>query len=98
MGLSEATVLAVETRGQQLARWQAMMGAMAEAGGLVASAIEEQRTAVEHAVDAIEQIALNSRSVAATAQEIAVAASMQDELAAGLAWSSGVGGRVLRGQ
>jgi len=98
LGLSEATVLAVETRGQQLARWQAMMGAMAEAGGLVATAIEEQRTAVEHAVDAIEQIVLNSRSVAATAQEIAVAAAMQDELAAGLAWSAGVGGRVLRGQ
>jgi methyl-accepting chemotaxis protein len=98
MGLSQTTVLAVETRRQQLALWLAMMGAMAEGGGLVATAIEEQRTAVGHAVDAIEQIALNSRSVAATAQEIAVAASMQDELAAGMARSAGVGGRVLRGQ
>jgi methyl-accepting chemotaxis protein len=97
-GLTEATVLAVETRSQQLARWLAMMGAMADAGALVATAIEEQRNAVAHAVEAIEQIALNSRSVAATAQEIATAASVQDELAAGMAWSAGVGGRVLRGQ
>jgi len=96
MRLAEATVLAVETRAEQLARWQAMMGVMAEAGSLVATAIDEQRTEVERAVDAIEQIALNSRSVAGTAQGIAVAASRQDELAAGLAWSSTVGGRVLR--
>jgi len=96
MRLSEATVLAVETRAEQLARWQAMMGVMAEAGSLVATAIDEQRTEVERAVDAIEQIALNSRAVAGTAQGIAIAASRQDELAAGLAWSSTVGGRVLR--
>jgi methyl-accepting chemotaxis protein len=97
-GLSQTTVLAVETRGQQLAQWLAMMGAMAQARGLVATAIDEQRSAVEHAVDAIEQIALNSRSVAATAQKIAVAASQQDERAADLAWSTGERGKVLRGR
>jgi methyl-accepting chemotaxis protein len=98
MAQSQATVSAVETRTQQLALWLAMLGAMAEAGGKVQVAILEQRSSVEQAVNAIEQISLNSRSVAATAQQIAAAASEQDELAAGLAWSAGVGGRVLRGQ
>lgn len=95
---SQATVRAVETRGQQLAQWLSMMGAMAEAGGRVTVALQEQRAAVERAVEAIEQIAVNSRAVAATAQQIAVAASQQDELAADLAWSSGASGRVLNGQ
>jgi len=81
-------VLAVETRAQQLTVWQAMLGAMAEAGGRVQTAIDAQRAAVEHAVGAIEQVALNSRSVAATAQQIAVAASQQDELATDLARST----------
>ena len=86
---SVATVLAVETRSGQLALWLSMMGTMAEGGERVTAAIHEQRSAVEHAVNAIEQVALNSRDVAATAQEIAVAASRQDELAADLAWPSG---------
>ena len=88
MDKSQATVLAVETRAQQLTVWQAMLGAMAEAGGRVQTAIDAQRAAVEHAVGAIEQVALNSRSVAATAQQIAVAASQQDELATDLARST----------
>jgi methyl-accepting chemotaxis protein len=85
MAQSQATVLAVETRGQQLTLWLAMMGAMAEAGGRVRTTIDAQRSAVEQAVIAIAQIAANSRSVAATAQEIALAASRQDTLAADLA-------------
>jgi methyl-accepting chemotaxis protein len=88
MTQSNATVLAVETRSQQLALWLSMMGTMAEGGGRVTVAIQEQSSAVKHAVNAIDQIALNSRSVAATAQKIAVAASQQDELAADLAWSA----------
>jgi methyl-accepting chemotaxis protein len=84
---SQTTVRAVETRGQQLALWLSMMGEMAEAGGRVTIALQEQGAAVEHAVNAIEQIAVNSRSVAATAQEIADAASQQNDLAADLAWS-----------
>jgi methyl-accepting chemotaxis protein len=86
---SVATVLAVETRGGQLALWLSMMGTMAEGGDRVTAAIHEQRSAVERAVNAIEQVALNSRAVAATAQVIAVAASRQDDLAADLAWPSG---------
>jgi methyl-accepting chemotaxis protein len=86
---SKATVLSVEARGRQLELWLTMIGAMADASGRVRTAIQGHRSAVEEAVNAIEQIALNSRSVAATAQEIAVAASQQDELAGDLAWPTG---------
>jgi methyl-accepting chemotaxis protein len=86
---TRTTALGIETRSSQLTLWLSMIGAMAETGGRIQSAIESQRSAVEHTVDAIEQIALNSRSVAATAQEIAVAASRQDHLAAELALSNG---------
>jgi methyl-accepting chemotaxis protein len=85
---SQATVIAVETRGRQLELWLAMMGTMAEASGQVQLATEQQLSAVEQAVSAIEHIAEGSRSVAATAQEIAVAASRQGELADDLAWSA----------
>ena len=85
---SQATVIAVETRGRQLELWLAMTGAMAEASGQVQLATEQQRSAVEQAVSAIEHIAEGSRSVAATAQEIAIAASRQGELADDLAWSA----------
>ena len=85
---SQATVLAVETRGHQLALWLGIVGTMAEASGRVRTSVQAQRSAVDQAVLAIEEIAMNSRSVAATAQEIAAAASRQDELAADLAWSS----------
>ena len=101
MAQSQATVRAAETRTQQLALWLAMLGAMAEAGSKVQAAILEQRSSVEQAVNAIEQIALNSRSVAATAQQIAAAASEQDGLAADLVWSGGegsaLGQRTARG-
>jgi methyl-accepting chemotaxis protein len=85
---SQATVIAVETRGRQLELWLAMTGAMAEASGQVQLATEQQRSAVEQAVSAIEHIAEGSRSVAVTAQEIAIAASRQGELADDLAWSA----------
>ncbi|HVS48764.1 MAG TPA: HAMP domain-containing methyl-accepting chemotaxis protein [Candidatus Dormibacteraeota bacterium] len=81
---SQATVMSVERRGGQMNLWLAMMVTMADASGQVQAATQLQRSAVEHAVDAIEHIAVSSRSVAATAQEIALAASGQDALAAGL--------------
>jgi methyl-accepting chemotaxis protein len=86
---SQATVMAVERRGGQMNLWLGMMGTMAEASGQVQLATQLQRSTVEQAVLAIEHIAISSRSVAATAQEIALAASRQDELAAGLSDSSG---------
>jgi methyl-accepting chemotaxis protein len=89
MTQTRTTALGIETRTQQLAMWLSMLASMAEAGGRVQAAIEAQRLAVEHAVGAIEQIASNSRSVAATAQEILITAGQQDKLAADLAFSNG---------
>jgi methyl-accepting chemotaxis protein len=85
---SQATERAVETRGRQLELWLGLVGAMATASGGVRTAIQAQRSAVDQAVLAIEEIALNSRAVAKTAQDIAASASRQDELAAELAWSA----------
>jgi methyl-accepting chemotaxis protein len=79
---SQATVMAVEIRSRQMAVWLEMMGTMSEASGEVQLATEQQRSTVEQAVAAIEQIAESSRSVSATAQEIALDASRQDKLAA----------------
>jgi methyl-accepting chemotaxis protein len=85
---SQTTVMAVENRGRQMQEWLEMMAAMAEASGQVQIATEKQRATVEETVAAIEHIAERSRLVAATAQEIAVAAARQDELAAELAWTT----------
>jgi methyl-accepting chemotaxis protein len=85
---SNATVMAVETRGQQLQLWLSMMETMADASGKVQLATQKQRSAVENAVFATEHIAESSRSVAETAQAIALAASRQGELAADIARST----------
>jgi methyl-accepting chemotaxis protein len=82
---SRSTVTAVETRGTQLALWVEMMGTMAQASGQVQLATQRQRTAVEDAVAAIESIAESSRSLSITAQQIALAAAKQDDLATDLA-------------
>jgi methyl-accepting chemotaxis protein len=83
---SQSSVMSVETRSRQLEQWLAMTGAMAEASGRVQLATQHQRASVDEAVIAIELMAEGSRSVAATAQGIALAAARQGELAAGLAW------------
>jgi methyl-accepting chemotaxis protein len=93
---SQAVVMAVETRAQQMSIWLSMMETMAEASGQVQLATEQQRSTVDQAVLAIGDIAASSRLVAATAQGIALAASRQGELAAELAWS--VNERDLRGE
>jgi methyl-accepting chemotaxis protein len=85
---SQATVMAVELRGRQITDWLEMIAKMAEASGAVQLATREQQSTFEQTVVAIELIAENSRLVAVTAQEIAVTASRQDELAAELAWST----------
>jgi methyl-accepting chemotaxis protein len=85
---SQATVAAVETRAQQLRLWLSMMETMAGASGQVQLATQKQRSAVENAVFATEHIAESSRSVAETAQAIALAASRQGELAADIARST----------
>jgi methyl-accepting chemotaxis protein len=69
-------------------QWLGMIVSMAQASGQVQLATQNQRFTVEQAVLAMANIAESSKAVAATAQEIAVAASRQDELGAELAWST----------
>jgi methyl-accepting chemotaxis protein len=93
---SQATVSAVVRRRQQMDLWLEMVGTMAEASSQVRLATQEQRSTIEQTAAAIGDIAESSRSLAATAQEIAVAASRQDELASGLAWSAAERGSLRR--
>jgi methyl-accepting chemotaxis protein len=86
---ASATVTAVEDRRRQMELWLSMMAKMADASGQVQLATEYQRSAVDQAVEAIEQIATSSRSVSETAKEIALAAARQGEIAAELAGSAG---------
>jgi methyl-accepting chemotaxis protein len=82
---SRSTVTAVETRGRQLALWVEMMGTMAQASVQVQLATQRQRTTVEEAVAAVKSIAESSRSLSTTAQQMALAAAKQDDLATDLA-------------
>ncbi len=82
---SSETVMALEKGVKQMERGLAMMQAVVEAGGQMHAAHQQQRSSTEQVVLAIEHIAEGSRSVAATAQEIAAAAGRQGELAAQLA-------------
>ena len=84
---SSETVMALEKGVKQMERGLAMMQAVVEAGGQVQVASQVQRSSTEQVVLAIEHIAEGSRSVAATAQEIAGVAARQGELAAELAGS-----------
>jgi methyl-accepting chemotaxis protein len=91
---ASATVTAVEGRSRQMELWLSMMVKMADASGQVQLATEDQRSAVDRAVEAIEQIAASSRFVSETAKEIALAATRQGDIAAELAGSSGRGDAV----
>ncbi|HEX3507500.1 MAG TPA: methyl-accepting chemotaxis protein [Candidatus Dormibacteraeota bacterium] len=84
---SSETVMALEKGVKQMERGLAMMRAMTEVSGQVQLASQQQRASTQEVVVAIEHIAEGSRSVAATAQEIASAAARQGELAAALAGS-----------
>jgi methyl-accepting chemotaxis protein len=84
---ARATVTAVEDRHRQMELWLSMMVKMADASAQVQLATADQRSAVDEAVEAIEQIAIGSRSISQTAQEIARAAARQGEIATELASS-----------
>ena len=84
---SSETVMALEKGVKQMERGLAMMRAMSEVSGQVQLASQQQRSSTQEVVVAIEHIAEGSRSVAATAQEIASSAARQGELAAALAGS-----------
>jgi methyl-accepting chemotaxis protein len=95
---ARATVTAVEDRRRQMELWLSMMVKMADASAQVQLATTEQRSAVDEAVEAIEQIAVSSRSVSQTAQEIALAAAQQGEIATELASSPDKGGKAVHGE
>jgi methyl-accepting chemotaxis protein len=84
---SSETVMALEKGVKQMERGLSMMQAMTEVSSQVQLASQQQRSSTQQVVLAIEHIAEGSRSVAATAQEIASAAARQGELAAELAGS-----------
>jgi methyl-accepting chemotaxis protein len=84
---SSETVMALEKGVKQMERGLTMMRAITEVSSQVQFASQQQRTSTQEVVLAIEHIAEGSRSVAATAQEIASAAARQGELAAELAAS-----------
>jgi methyl-accepting chemotaxis protein len=92
---SSETVMALEKGVKQMERGLAMMQAVVVAGGQVQLASQVQRHSTEEVVLAIEHIAEGSRSVAATAQEIAAAAARQGQLAAELAGSGWEGEREV---
>ena len=84
---SSNTVMALDKGVKQMQRGLVLMEAMNEVSGQVQLATQQQRASLEQVVLAIEHIAEGSRSVAATAQEIAAAATRQWELAADVAGS-----------
>jgi len=95
---ARATVTAVEERRRQMELWLSMMVKMADASAHVELATADQRSAVDEAVEAIEQIAVSSRSVSQTAQEISIAAARQGEIATELASSPHEGGEADHGE
>jgi methyl-accepting chemotaxis protein len=84
---SQSTVMAVELRGHQITDWLQIMATMAESSRAVQLATQQQRSNVEQAMVAMEGIAQGSRSVAAIAQELALAASLRGDLYTDVAWS-----------
>jgi methyl-accepting chemotaxis protein len=86
---SDATVRAIEKRARQMGEWLSMMQAMEGVSRQVQAASERQRSSTEQVMRAIAEIAEGSRSVATTAQEIAVAAAKQGALATELATPGG---------
>jgi methyl-accepting chemotaxis protein len=82
---SSETVMALEKGVKQMERGLTMMRAITEVSGQVQLASQQQRASTQEVVLAIEHIAEGSRTIAATAQEIASAAARQGELAAELA-------------
>jgi methyl-accepting chemotaxis protein len=86
---STGTVLALEKGVTQMERGLVMMKEMAELSTQVQASTRQQKSATAQIMEAIEHIAVGSRSVAATALEMASAAASQGRLTAGLAGFEG---------
>jgi methyl-accepting chemotaxis protein len=76
-------VVAIKRRTQQIDGWMSIAQAMAETSARVKPAVQQHHSAAESVNVAVQLIAERSRSVAASAQEIAAMAVAQAELAAG---------------
>jgi methyl-accepting chemotaxis protein len=81
---SSETIMALEKGVKQMERGLSMMKTMADLGAEVQLSTQQQRSAADQVMEAIGTIAEGSRSVAATAVELANAASSQGDLAADL--------------
>jgi methyl-accepting chemotaxis protein len=77
-------VVAIKRRTQQIDGWMSMAEAMAEISARVKPAVQQHHGAAESVSLAVQLMAERSRSVAASAQEIAAMAVAQAELAAGI--------------
>lgn len=77
-------VAAIKRRAQQIDGWMIMTQAMAEISARVKPAVQQHHGAAESVGLAVQLMAERSRSVAASAQEIAAMAVAQAELAAGV--------------
>jgi methyl-accepting chemotaxis protein len=82
---SAGTVLALENGVKQMEQGLGMMKEMAELSTQVQVSTQQQRSATAQIMEAIEHIAVGSRSVAATAKDMASAAASQGQLTSDLA-------------
>jgi methyl-accepting chemotaxis protein len=82
---SGEAVLAIERRREQLTRWMAMTGALADEGGKIQPAIQQQKSVSATVKVAVQLIADTSRSLAAAAQQVAATAAAEAAIAAELA-------------
>ncbi|HXC79095.1 MAG TPA: HAMP domain-containing methyl-accepting chemotaxis protein [Candidatus Acidoferrum sp.] len=78
---SGEAVLAIERRAEQLAGWMAMTASLVDESDKVKPAIELQRAASTTVKLVVQHIAEKSRTVAATAQEVASTAAAEADIA-----------------
>jgi methyl-accepting chemotaxis protein len=92
---STATVLALEKGVTQMDQGLATMKEMADLSAEVQRSTQQQRSATAQMMEAIEHIAEGSRTVAATARDMASAAARQGELTSDLAGFDSPKGEVI---
>lgn len=85
LATSGEAVLAIERRGEQLKLWMSMTEALSEASSNVVPAVQQQSDSGRSVRLALELIADKSRSLAATAAEVAATATAEAKVAADLA-------------
>jgi methyl-accepting chemotaxis protein len=92
---SNATVMAIEQSSKQMDRGLRLLDDVVEASSHVQLITQQQRTATDQVVEAMEQIAVGSRQVATTAHEISQAAAGHAGLATELEKLSGNGSKKV---